>query len=196
MVFITEPNEVIEIDDDSSDDLQPWMPRHPARLQAINAPTTAQRHLPTGREFQWDTAAIQAPPSPNANLNLDLDGGLLDQDILDMEENVMLPAEPLIDVDVTAGYDTCLQEVLEIFPDISLDHVRQLYDAQLLQPRDGQAIAQHLTTQILDAGKYPKEKDRLKELKRKRFADSDEEEVAYVENLERNPYDSHYTHVA
>ena len=196
MVFITEPNEVIEIDDDSSDDLQPWTPRHPARLQAINAPPIAQRHLPTGHEFQWDTAAVQAPPSPNANFDLDLDGGLLDQDFLNMEETVMMPAEPPIDVDITSGYDACLQEVLEIFPDISRDHVQHLYDAQLLQPRNGQAIAQHLITQILDAGKYPKEKDRLKELKRKRFADSDEEEVAYLKNLERNPFDSQYTQVA
>ena len=196
MVFIPEPNEVIEIDDDSSDDLQPWTPRHAHGLQAINAPPIVQRHLPTGLEFQWDAAAIQAPPSPNANFDLDLDGGLLDQDLLNMEDTVMMPAEPRMAADIIPDYDACLQEVLEIFPDISRDHVQQLYDAQLLQPRDGQAIAQHLTTQILDAGKYPKEKDRLKELKRKRFADSDEEEVAYVKSLERNPFDSHYTQVA
>lgn len=196
MVFITEPNEVIEIDDDSSDDLQPWTPRHPSRLQAIGAPPIAQRYLPRRREFQWDTAAVPAPPSPNANLDLDFDGGLLDQELLNMEEAVMMPAEPPMDVDTASDYETCLQEVLEIFPDISLDHVKHLHDAQLLQPRDGQTIAQHLTTQILDAGKYPKEKDRQKELKRKRFADSDEEEVAYLKNLERNPFDSQYTQAA
>ena len=86
-------------------------------------------------------------------------------------------------------YQTCLNAIIEVFPDICHDHVQQLYDARLEDPETVQpplrvfaadAVAQEIVMQILDGGgKYPKEKDRIKELKRKRSMklNSDDEEA-------------------
>lgn len=78
---------------------------------------------------------------------------------------------------VSPEYEVCLQEILEIFSDISHDHIKQLYDAELLTSKQTQtSLVRHLVEKILDeGGKYPKEKDRLNELKRKRDLGSDEE---------------------
>ena len=81
------------------------------------------------------------------------------------------------------GYPSCLREVLEIFPDISHEHVQQLYNKHMAamvpaEQREG-IVAQALIEAILDGGRYPKEKDRMKELKRKRNdKETDEEEAA------------------
>ena len=78
-------------------------------------------------------------------------------------------------------YETCLAEILEVFPDISREHVQSLYDNLNHQATTpfAQTAAQVLIERILDGGKYPKEKDRIKELKRKRSdKNSDEEEAA------------------
>ena len=77
-------------------------------------------------------------------------------------------------------YDICLAEMLEVFPDISREHVQSLYNN--LSHENGpfaQTAAQVLIEKVLDGGNYPKEKDRIKELKRKRSdRNSDEEEAA------------------
>ena len=81
---------------------------------------------------------------------------------------------------VVSPYDKCLAELLEVFPDISREHVQSLYNS--LDDQNGlyaQTAAQLLIEKVLDGGKYPKEKDRIKELKRKRGdKNSDEEEAA------------------
>ena len=77
-------------------------------------------------------------------------------------------------------YDACLAEIIEVFPDISREYVQSLYNN--LDHRHGphaQTAAQVLIEKILDGGNYPREKDRIKELKRKRSdRNSDEEEAA------------------
>lgn len=79
-----------------------------------------------------------------------------------------------------SSYDACLGEILEVFPDISREHVQSLYNN--LNHENGpyaQTAAQILIEKVLDGGNYPKEKDRIKELKRKRSdRNSDEEEAA------------------
>ena len=88
---------------------------------------------------------------------------------------------------VSPAYGSCLTEILELFPDISHDHVEQLYNANVQDFRGHRtrfSLVQHLIEKILDSGKYPKEKDRLKELKRKRYRDSDEEELAELQNAQ------------
>ena len=81
---------------------------------------------------------------------------------------------------VISSFETCLAELLEVFPDICREHVQSLYNK--LNRQDGpyaQTAAQVLIERILDGGNYPKEKDRIKELKRKRNdKHSDEEEAA------------------
>ena len=77
-------------------------------------------------------------------------------------------------------YDACLAEIIEVFPDISREHVQSLYNS--LDHQNGpyaQTAAQILIEKVLDGGIYPREKDRIKELKRKRSdRNSDEEEAA------------------
>ena len=77
-------------------------------------------------------------------------------------------------------YDACLAEIIEVFPDISREYVQSLYNN--LDQRHGpyaQTAAQILIEKVLDGGNYPREKDRIKELKRKRSdRNNDEEEAA------------------
>ena len=82
----------------------------------------------------------------------------------------------------TTSHRACVDRVLEVFPDISRDHLQQLYDARITTPtttRDDDVFGD-LVRQIADAEKYPKEKDRLRELKRKisEVLNSDQEDAA------------------
>ncbi|MCJ1465874.1 hypothetical protein MMC07_004493 [Pseudocyphellaria aurata] len=82
------------------------------------------------------------------------------------------------------------KEILEIFPDISRDHVRQLYEVEYQKIEDDSQranISQIIILGILDAKTYPKEKDKVNELKRKRsnVLDSDEEEAARWRDSDR-----------
>lgn len=93
-------------------------------------------------------------------------------------------------IDERDYYEACLTEILDVFPDISHDHVRQLYDVELQKiENDSQRanISQLLILAILEEKTYPKEKDRINELKRKRSMalDSDEEEAARWKDLDR-----------
>ncbi len=84
------------------------------------------------------------------------------------------------------SYERCLSEVLELFPDISRDHVKTIYDTETQHNRAGSSppMVRDLIEKILEEGKYPKEKDRLNDLKRKRSRDSDQEELAELRNAE------------
>ena len=81
------------------------------------------------------------------------------------------------------SYESCLREVLEIFPDVSYDYVQQIYNKhiEVMGPfeKKEDTVARRVIEEILDSGTYPKEKDRIRELKRKRTdKDVDEEEAA------------------
>ena len=80
------------------------------------------------------------------------------------------------------SYEVCLKGITEIFPEICHDHVKQLYDQRRMALEYDEDITQALIEQIMDSGKYPQERDRLKklkELKRKREDQrSDDEEAA------------------
>ena len=93
-------------------------------------------------------------------------------------------------VDESDYCEACLTEILDVFPDICHDHIRKLYDVELQKiENDSQRanISQVLILGILDEKTYPKEKDRINELKRKRsnMLDSDEEEAARWNDLDR-----------
>ena len=95
-------------------------------------------------------------------------------------------------------YEKCLAELLEVFPDISREHVQSLYNS--LDDQNGlspQTAAQVLIEKVLDGGKYPKEKDRIKELKRKRGdKNSDEEEAAHWKYADMRDNALEYSKVA
>ncbi len=95
----------------------------------------------------------------------------------------------------------CLNRVLEIFPDIDHEHVRQLYKtrpvvAEGAPPNDDPS--EQLIVKILDAGTYPKEKDRRTELKRKRAASatSSRGETAAWETADRERATAQYSEEA
>lgn len=108
---------------------------------------------------------------------------------------------PDLSIQEPPPFEDCLGRVVEVYPDICHDHVQQLYDVQIksfvlqagVSPLD--QISQLLILQILDADKYPKERDRRKELKRKRSIalDSDEEAAATWTAVERAAYPDEYS---
>ena len=75
-------------------------------------------------------------------------------------------------------YDGTLQEILQVFPDISHDHVQELYSKhiEMRSPYQAETPSQVLIDKILDGDPYPKERDK----KKRKFEDrnSDEEEAA------------------
>lgn len=166
-----------------------------------NGPSRAlQRH--PARRLSSDSTDIAAPITNDLRDDLydfDFSGNLMDPAFLETGEIPQIPPCPDTGDSVLPGYDGCLKDVLDIFPDISHEHVQELYDAQMLNAVVGQeheSVTQNMITQILDKGKYPKEKDRQKELKRKRLADSDDEEIAYLKNLERGVATFQYSHMS
>ena len=98
-------------------------------------------------------------------------------------------------------YESCLREILEIFPDISRDHVQQMYNSDIgtviPHQRQGGMAASRLIEKILDGGAYPKERDRMRELKRKRSdKDVDEEEAAKWKYMHLRDDPAEYAKVA
>jgi len=99
------------------------------------------------------------------------------------------------------GYQSCLGDVLEVFPAISHDYVQKLFskENENLGVNAGQEItvAPRLIENILDHGVYPKEKDRIRELKRKRTdKDNDEEEAAKWKYMDLRDDPAEYARVA
>jgi len=82
----------------------------------------------------------------------------------------------------------CVDDVLSVFPDICRDYVSELYDSGVGE------IAEQLVAHILDkvdnGTNYPKAKDKLKTLKRKREVDEDEEAANKYGSIDRE-YGSH-----
>jgi hypothetical protein len=77
----------------------------------------------------------------------------------------------------------CVDDVLSVFPDICRDYVSELYDGGVGE------IAEQLVAHILDrldnGSDYPKAKDKLKTLKRKREVDEDEEATNKYGSIDR-----------
>lgn len=77
----------------------------------------------------------------------------------------------------------CIEDVLTVFPDICRDYVTELYESGIGE------IAELLVAHILDkldgGMEYPKAKDKLKNLKRKREVDADEEAAKEYGNIDR-----------
>lgn len=242
MAAIGKRREIIEIDDDSSDDQHRLIRRH-TRLPDDDSGRIRPRHNTASLGPQFGLGMVDATPDtlpdplvdldyednqqnntprrgsarrispfsadttemmhndlPDPLNNFGYDGDLIDPAFLNMEDFTQSPRWPEVKVDVPSGYERCLREVLEVFPDISHDHVQELYDAEMLisvQGQEHQTTTQNIITQILDMdGKYRKEKDRQKELKRKRLTDSDDEELAYLKNLQRGEVTFQYAQIS
>ena len=193
----TRLHDIIDLEEDSNDDQPKWTSRA-VQAQQVDPQLIMPHHPNAHYRPQFDADTLQDLPNalPDPWLDANFDDDLLTQDFYNVDnpvEQIPRPDAPSV---TSQSYDSCLVEILEIFPDISHDFVQGLFDAHTQGPADGHAIVQSLIAQILDKGKYPKERDRQKELKRKRFADNDEEELAYLKSLERTETDSRYSWLA
>ncbi len=124
-----------------------------------------------------------AVPTPQQHQVIDLDSDV-DGPGLDVEWDLasplfldqvsttrpdFLPEVPhLSAADAAEAYQVCLQVIKVVFPDISHDHVQELWDKNDKRNSiDTERLHQTLIEQILDEGIYPKERDRLKQLKKR-----------------------------
>jgi hypothetical protein len=98
------------------------------------------------------------------------------------------PAAPMLPVGSTK--EECVQEVVDVFPNICLDYVMELYDSGIGQ------VAETLLRHILDKQdqgiEYPKASDKLKSLKRKRNVDEDDEAAKVFANIDREAHGQDY----
>lgn len=101
-------------------------------------------------------------------------------------------------------YKKCLETLLEIFPAISLEYVRELYNTWMQTPRSNADVNQVLrafediTLQLLETKSIPKEKDRTNELKRKRPSalDSDKENMSQPNSSRKEQKNARYMNAA
>ena len=136
---------------------------------------------------------------------------IADDDAQDRETPAFRDAEDLVafdddftfeeDADPPDPEQVCLEKVLEVFPDIDHEHVRQLYQTRPVVAGGGAPMgnpSEELILKILDGGVYPKEKERRNELKRKRAASatSSEGETAAWEAADRERASGHYSEEA
>ena len=156
------PREIIEIEDDSSDEDDAW--RQLVTLEDNDAFDYLPEDSTDAETPALNTALPLAPVSPS-----------LDS-----------PYPSVTDPEIL--YLIYFEKVLEVFPDICHEHVRLLYNArtrafgeqQSAAPKDD--FSQGVIMQILDTGNYPKEKDKKNELKRKRSSrsGSNEEDAEWI----------------
>lgn len=83
-------------------------------------------------------------------------------------------------------YERCLVDLSNVFPGISSEYVQGLFDtwnknSRLFSPVDQQNACHDLSLQILDANSYPRERDRVNDLKRKRSRSLDSDEEARLQ---------------
>ncbi len=78
----------------------------------------------------------------------------------------------------------CVQLILNVLPDISVDHVLKMTKEHTTDASRTTAQCELLLTQIIDGGTYPKETEEMRTRKRKR---ADEDDFSDYEKEERDP---------
>lgn len=97
--------------------------------------------------------------------------------------------------------DDCLQRILEIFPDIAHDHVLESYRAKFTYGIETPELSTvtawrtDFVNTLIESGKYPKERERRQELKRKR-EDSNRDDATEFEKENREAVDQSYLNAA
>jgi TRIAD3 protein (E3 ubiquitin-protein ligase RNF216) len=89
----------------------------------------------------------------------------------------------------------CLQMVLSVLPDISVDYVLKLIQEKTTDATRTTAQCEHFLAELLEGEPYPKETDDAKNKKRKRD-DEAEGELSTYEKGERDPDIGGYEHDA
>lgn len=177
---------IIEISsDESSDDEQQIISRRPSR-----------RHVNVQPKQEFDDAYnlddfVEEPESTDDEEEHDDDEDEDDDDDDDVFEEAaefqvrldehLLPVPPV----VPFTEEDCLRTILEMFPDIARDHVRNLFRDHLAVNVDGATWCGQMVGRILEAAEYPKENDQKEQRKRKRSDSSSDEEIRKWERTER-----------
>lgn len=161
--------EIIEIADDSGDETEVILEDF-LTTEELEQARNAIHSIPS-------SATMNRPKSPGSSGSPD------NPDSLDNSQPTL---------DTLVRFEKCQKQILDVFPDISLEHLKSLYDACLSRrlekvPPAADDLAQELIAQILDREKYPKESERRRELKRKRSAaaTSDDERATKWRNTSR-----------
>jgi hypothetical protein len=76
-------------------------------------------------------------------------------------------------------------KILDIFPDISRDYIKQLFNEAAVDGTCSDDWCNQITHRLLDEDSYPKERDRRQELKRKRDMESNETGFERFEAINR-----------
>lgn len=87
----------------------------------------------------------------------------------------------------------CLQMVLGVLPDISVDYVLKVIQERTTDDTRTLAMCEQVVTYLLDVDSYPKEADEAKNKKRKR---DDDDNLSDYEKVERDPEVTGYEHDA
>ena len=109
----------------------------------------------------------------------------VEQIALPHHETTEAALQPVVITDPEVLYQLYQDRVLEVFPDICHDYLKELYDthtAGFAAERSqlvNEELSQTVIMEILDAEKYPTENDKKKKLKRKRTEGSDDEEEEF-----------------
>ena len=89
-------------------------------------------------------------------------------------------------------FGVCLAQVLEVIPDVSHEHVHKLWTQQTADAinRGIRVVISHqLVDALLEATSYPKERDRQRELKRKRDEAEDPEQAVTRWKARASPFE-------
>ncbi|KAK7547286.1 hypothetical protein IWX49DRAFT_552915 [Phyllosticta citricarpa] len=134
----------------------------------------------------------QAPELPNAG---QLDTPLLDDDsdwgdLLNFTHEFEAIENAQLHTDIEMTADDCLARILEIFPNISRGHVKELLREKKKAGKEASAsLCDELIDEILDGGDYPTERQvRRANLKRKYRGSSEESDYARVSDDKTQGY--------
>jgi TRIAD3 protein (E3 ubiquitin-protein ligase RNF216) len=89
----------------------------------------------------------------------------------------------------------CLQMIMSVLPDISVDYVLKLVQEKMTDQMRTMAQCEHFLTELLEGEPYPKEADEARKKKRKR-EDEAEDGTSSYEKGERDPEIGGYEHEA
>jgi TRIAD3 protein (E3 ubiquitin-protein ligase RNF216) len=155
------------------------------------------------RDFQDPIADFHAQYAANDRELIDLTG-IPDVDVPSSDPAVVDHDTPQQDAQANDWGNAevvteaaCLQMILSVLPDISVDYVLKLIQEKTTDATRTSAQCEHFLTELLEGEPYPKESNETKSRKRKRGDEGDgDEDLSNYEKTERDPEIGGYEHDA
>jgi TRIAD3 protein (E3 ubiquitin-protein ligase RNF216) len=159
--------EVIDLESDSEDDFEEFV-GFDSDSEVDEALTVNSPGYAGGPENTIDLTALEDIPD------------------VDVPPDPPVPAQPdLLAEDVELLSEAaCLQMVINVLPDVSVDHVLTLIQERT-HPRTHEEC-ERLITDLLDGGAYPKEIDDANNKRKRKRGDDDDGDITKYENGEHN----------